>query len=762
MKFRRFSTAYVNFFAEFSYNRKTGRESGWCMGIANNWLGDFLKRAVWVLVPLLAFFMLQAQGAYADTRTVTLEDLDVEDVIYLPTVSAQRQLTFTKPDTWSVNSAMVDVTFQHSLVLTPHNSWLQVSVNDKILRKVSLGPSNAKATRLKVPIPPGILKDFNTLSFTVQQHYIDQCEDPLDKSLWTQILPESKLVFNYSDRLPEIDLAAYPYPVVDPLAYGPVEVQYVVPEGSTDRELQALAYVHVHLAQAADNREMLSRVAFPKIDYGGENHLVLVGRPIENPDMQAFNASAAQLGYRIDRGQWIDTRTRQTLNDDTGLILFFPHPQHPDRAVLMVTGNSDEAVLQAATYLTTRPSEAGLTEQAVAVPEGWMPPESRSATVPRFIERETRTFAELGFPVQSVEKINAPPILYHVPVLSSFKEQGDNLYLDLVYSYGPGANPTYSSLELRLNDVAFASIPLLNEEEGEERARATIPVPKELIQKRNTLVAQFHLMPDKYGFCVDNYEDNNWGKILDESSFRVEGDPGSLLPDLGALKIAGYPYTREANLSDTHIVLSENPSQALIESMLAVASRLGRYVTADTDLRFSVKRGIDNLPKTKNVIVLQEIRKDAGLPKGHRLGWLMEDGERSLLREYRYAGQGGEAQANYVEGRGAAFLEQFQPYNNRNVVTVITSPQGRNVDLVARAFERDERYEKLLSGPVLMLAAPDGEVNSVMAQPFHIEPPPSANWFDNIPWKTIGLIVLGVFLVMLALRVLIRKWKYGY
>src|SRR5690606_34102168 len=146
---------------------------------------------------------------------------------------------------------------------------------------------------------------------------------------------------------------------------------------------------------------------------------------------------------------------------------------------------------------------------------------------------ESRSFKELGFPIADVQKINAPPIVYDLPIMSDFQPGGNaRLFLDLVYSYSPKLNPRYSSLELRMNDVSIANLPLTSEA-GEELKRATVQIPRDLIRAKNELVAQFHLMPDKYGWCVDNYEDESWGRIDDSTRLRIEGAPASRLPDVG-------------------------------------------------------------------------------------------------------------------------------------------------------------------------------------------------------------------------------------
>ena len=221
--------------------------------------------------------------ANATTKKVTLKDLNVEDVIYLPTTTAQREIRFTKPKSWKLSSnSYIDLSFQHSLLLLPNRSWLQILINDKVVKHIPLTKANAEATRMRVPLPIGELKDFNNLSFRVEQHYADRCEDPLDKSLWTQVLADTEIVLNYNSVLDDLDLAEYPYPIIDPLSYGETAIQYVVPKQMSESDLQALAYTNVHFGQSSHDNEMSTSIAFSGDADDGVSHQIYIGTPSSN------------------------------------------------------------------------------------------------------------------------------------------------------------------------------------------------------------------------------------------------------------------------------------------------------------------------------------------------------------------------------------------------------------------------------------------------------------------------------------------------
>lgn len=732
-----------------------------------------LKRALVLLSALcIASGGLNFTAALAATEVVPMERLHVHDVVFLPTVRSAYQARFTKPKTWNVSSLNLSLSFQHSHELLPNRSWLEVIVNNKLIKHIPLTKENAEGTTMNLAIPPGILKDFNTLMFRVEQHYTDKCEDPLDKSLWTQVLPETRLTFNYTPTVPQVDLGTYPYPIIDPLTYAPAAIRYITSEQASAKELQALAYVNVHLGQEAGvEKEMRTRSTFHNRPGPDSEHIVFVGTPDHLPGLSAYQSQFGDLA--LSGGQWVNRATGQAVGPDQGVLLFFQAPGSQQHTVLVVSGNSDAAVFEAAQYLTTRPRQPELLGKAMETPPGWAPSGNRSFKVPRYVNEKTISFRELGYGIQEVQKIYAPPITYHVPVVSNFRRQNGQLFLDLVYSYGPGMNPLFSSLELRLNDMSIANIPLMNEQ-GEQLARASIPVPRDLIGVRNDLVAQFHMLPDKYGWCVDNYEDKAWGKIMDDSSFRVQGTPASRLPDIGLLNNTMFPYSREDNLENMHVVVPNAPSEPLLDAMLAFTGRLGRATMAEnTDLRFELSQGGGGIPGGKNIVVFRRPGDNLSAPGDNALSWLSGGLAGKMLRQFVRPEDNKRLQVSLTENGDGSYLEQLM--EGGRAVTIVTSPEAAGFRQVDRLFEVDSAFEDLTSGYVEQLSTLNPEQNPIEKPVYHMEEAAKSNgpgwmpgwlsgllsglppWLQNLPWSWILLGLLGVFFLMLVVPLLFRR-----
>lgn len=694
--------------------------------------------------------------AHAISEIVPLERLHVYDVIYLPTVRSQYEATFTKPKTWQLSSnSKVYIEFQHSHELLPNRSWLQVIVNDQVIKHIPLTKENAQGSKLTLPLPIGALKDFNTLTFRVEQHYTDKCEDPLDKSLWTQILPATKIIFDYAPTVPSVTLNQYPYPIIDTLTYSPAKVHFVTSRNASASELQAMLMVNIHLAQQAQDHELMSRVTFGNSTGPDAEHVVLVGTPNNIPEAAKFQTAGA---YALQNGQWVNKSNGQALSQDQGVIAFFQAPGSKEHTVLIVSGNSDEAVLKAARYLTTRPKLEGLSGQVAVVPNGWAPSGSRTNKVPRFIDNQSRTFRELGFEIQEVHKINAPPITYQVPIVSEFRKSGGKLWLDLNFSYSPKLNPEYSSLELRMNDVSIANIPLTNEN-GEQGKHVSIPVSSELIRTRNNLVAQFHLMPDKYGWCVDNYVDNAWGKIMDDSQFRVEGSVASRLPDVGLLNNTMYPYSKDDHLQNLQVVIPNELTPDLLGAVMGFTTRLGRITLADTDLRFSFSKGTANVLGDKNLAVFQNTASPISLPDGSHLMWKASGA--NLLKLLNLPEPNGKINAELFDLGQGADMEQ---YTQGNRIISVFSANGNGFNALAQLFNTDKTFETLNSGILQQLSKLNPDINAINEPRFHTEQKAAGNWWDRalswlrgLPWMNILIGFVAAFFALLILPFIIGR-----
>ncbi|MBY0449321.1 MAG: cellulose biosynthesis cyclic di-GMP-binding regulatory protein BcsB [Cyanobacteria bacterium] len=554
---------------------------------------------------LLILVGLMSPVAAAMTAEIPFARLGVEKTAMLPSIRSQRDLIFTRSRIWQVlPGSHLKLVFHHSSRLLPDRSYLEVLLNGRVLNHTTLTSSNSTATVLNVPLPPALLKDKNTLSIRVEQHYRNECEDPLHQVLWTQLLPESSLVWEFNELPPKVDLSYFPFPLIDPLDPRTANLDYVLPEKRRAMDVQAMTILHTYLAEWAGKDRRIQGQIESNID--SSKSLLLIGSAgrLSNRLSLLNRVYSVANTVQLVNNQWVEPITRTPLSPGEGLIIFTPDPANTKKLLLVASGNDDAGVLQAVRrlvsmqYAENKTKVTGMKGQVFRVsasePFDEMKGQKTALENSRILDGQARSLSELGFPTQVVRKLNAPPITYEIPVATSFAKADTQLHWELHYGYASGLNPGLSAMEVRLNDRSIASVPLDNPY-GEEDKTLSLQIPSELIKPFSRFVVQFHMAPDKDDRCHNTFVDNSWGRIDGKRSrFTYQGPAPNRLPDIQFLKAAGYPYNQYRNFSSWHLLLPENPSSQLLNTILAISGRFGRYNDFKEPPDMSVSFASDN------------------------------------------------------------------------------------------------------------------------------------------------------------------------
>ncbi|WP_190317757.1 cellulose biosynthesis cyclic di-GMP-binding regulatory protein BcsB, partial [Pseudomonas savastanoi] len=177
--------------------------------------------------------------------------------------------------------------------------------------------------------------------------------------------------------------------------------------------------------------------------------------------------------------------------------------------------------------------------------------------------------------------LNLPPDLF------SWREDG--VPLNLKYRYTPQERSNNSSIMVSLNDTLIKAEPLPSIENlnnsivsrltgGDDtisrEAHVYLPLNSVALQSRLQLRYMFDYL--KQGECGDIIIDNMRGSIDPESTLDFSGyDHFMAMPNLGVFKDSGFPFTRLADLSQTAVVLADQPSTEDVSAYLSVLGRFG-------------------------------------------------------------------------------------------------------------------------------------------------------------------------------------------
>ncbi|NEO09374.1 cellulose biosynthesis cyclic di-GMP-binding regulatory protein BcsB, partial [Moorena sp. SIO3I8] len=112
-------------------------------------------------------------------------------------VYSEARLGFTRPRGWNIKTAKALIRFQHSPALIANRSNLTLRINGTSVASVPLNRKQSQVANVMFAIPTTLIQDYNELSLVAQQHNTTGCTDGGDATLWTEVLPDSKLIFQY-------------------------------------------------------------------------------------------------------------------------------------------------------------------------------------------------------------------------------------------------------------------------------------------------------------------------------------------------------------------------------------------------------------------------------------------------------------------------------------------------------------------------------------------------------------------------------------
>ena len=506
-------------------------------------------------------------------RATLADEFYLTEDLMLHGVHAHRDVTFTRPDSWILTAdPIVRVSFEHSAALLAQRSHLTVAVNDHPIGTVALTSDNVSNASFDVRVPRSMLQDFNRLSFMVDQHYSNECEDPFDPALWTRIRINTAIDIPYERASVKGELLRWPYPLVDRLGYGPTRVTLVTPGGASPETIQALGVVGFALGRLADYREVDAAEPVATVSEARTPALI-VGTVGEVPEVLALTGLTE-------------------LAADQGLVALVSNPADPTLPVVIVSGGGPEGLLKAAHALAGQDRYQVLSGQISIVssvlPSN--PPPTRQNPLP-VPEPQSFTLQDLGIPGHTVRGYYPEAIRIPLRLEGDAVSQPAGGSFRVDYAYSAQLDSRLSSMEVRLGGLTLRSAPL-DKPAGESSASMVVPLPPDLLTPLSNLDIVFHLFPREFDQCARVADHQVSGTVFASSTVELPRDHVAEMPDLGLLRFGTWPFTTLPGSGGTVVVLPDVPSARAEASAFMLATRFGRLATSPTP-DFTLVRGGD-------------------------------------------------------------------------------------------------------------------------------------------------------------------------
>jgi cellulose synthase (UDP-forming) len=447
----------------------------------------------------------------------------------------------------------------------PPNTKLDVTINGDSVGTVDVGANTHTPTPVELPIDPVLLGDYNRVSFKLVGVAAAACTVN-EGGPWLTVAPRSAVDIVATHLPLANDLAILPLPFFDERDPHVVKTGFVFPHSPSPGALEASGIVASWLGSLAKYRGVHLPASFGNIPPG--------------------NAIVFVAGNQTIPGLTLPHATGPTLAMVT-------NPNDPGGKLLLVLGRDAADLKLAAQGLAL--GNGAYKEGAVSAVATTNPPPRHPYDAPGWIaDTKPVKFADLATPDQLRSRGMRP-----APIMIDFRSAPD--YFNWVDSaipmklrFGVAPEPVVdlaaSRLDVALNNSPFASVPLADVGTLLTSARARhageVDMPPFLLTGRNRLSFFFDLKPTSQ--CTASRATGLVARIDPDSTIDLSQSPHyAPMPNLSFFANTGFPFTRDADLSETAVVMPDEATPGDTEAFLDTMALFGE-ATGYPTLRASV------------------------------------------------------------------------------------------------------------------------------------------------------------------------------
>lgn len=607
----------------------------------------------------------------------------------------EQRLHFTRPRSWTPESVNLLLRYRHSAALYATRSNLTVLVNGTSIGSVPLNLPMGEVGDMVFEVPPDLLQDHNELVVAALQNNSPTCtQDPFDPSLWTEVLPDSKLVFNFQPQAITPDFSQFPYPLFDSLSLQANQVAYLQPTNPDSAWLTAMGRLQTYLGRTAHYRPLDSRLVESLDTPTPQERLVVLGTPSQQPQLADLDLPFALVNDQFVDGQGLP------LAEDAGLLLWAT-ANDDQTPVLVVTGNGEAGVAKAAQYLVQPQDQQIATGHALVVQQVTELPSPPPRQWPGYLpEADNFLLQDLTTPSQqpigdmTVRGSHSPALEIDFKALPDDRlERGSQM--QLVYSYGPQVNPLTSLVDVELDGVSLQG-ERLTSVQGANRKTMTIDLPSDRVTPTSKLQVNFRLDPRERRSCSRVTDQQLWGTIHGDTRFSLNRTAVTRLPDLDLLK-TGYPFTAPQDLATTAVVLPNIPNAADLTVLLRFTERLGRLSQADS-VHLAVYRQADLPEEVRQNYHLVAIGTEPRFPFPD---WLTNTG---FALDGNQTRRWGQSQVQPLADGEGVMKSTISPWNDQRIMLGLSGRDSQGLTQVADLLRHDPLFYQIEGDTVLVSA----------------------------------------------------------
>ena len=634
------------------------------------------------------FLAFAPEMQITDNRAVfSFADLGVPEKSLFSPYGVSRVL-FSVPPNWKLTSGGT-ITINFDAVLNGENfnglsggdsvgANFLVRFNEVVVGVVPVNATGSYSVPLSIPDEALVSKredGRHILSITFDAQL--SCTYNLNATL--TLKPSSSFDLLYESTSPVLSLSRLPAPFYLENSIVPDSTLLILPDDPSPEELQAAMNVMAGFGSMIGNDYNLSLTSIGEVNDKdlSTSHLIFVGLP-ENLDV----LSSIKFTHPIENGKFVGIPAAST---DDGILQMALSPWNPTKAVLLVSGNSTNAILKAA--------QAASSSGIFVYEDPTIAYVSNVQSLPDVLPFvEEFSLEDLGYSTKTSGLLTgtgstSTTFSFYVTRDQVFTTEG---FVDLAYYHSGLLDYGSSSFSLYLNDQVFFTN--VFKEESERLTNLQIPIPPGILRYgENKLEVRASML--ELPSCDSTVISDPWFTISDQTRINLPLAQSRNLSQsiLRDLKFFPELYTTTSDLGDVAFVVSPAPSTWKTASLLAYT--LGTTVQpAMSNLKVYYGDNIpDDVRSARSMIV---VGKASDLPFVSELNDQLPApfdlatntaSERQLQISYRIP-----------EGQNVGYLELLpSPFNAERTILLVSGNSDVGVGISGTALTLSDLQDRL-------------------------------------------------------------------
>jgi cellulose synthase (UDP-forming) len=706
---------------------------------------------------------LSTPAADTRTETMTLHDIGVAGPMTMRGTSPIQGVLFGIKRDEVVVDARLSLTGAMSPSLIPDASNVTITLNDQYVGTIPVTANHPEFGPMDIAINPVFFQDRNRLNFRFVGRYTQDCNDPLSGLLWSTVSDKSTLTLTIARLPPGRDLARLPLPLFDENLRQKFNLPFSLVSNPSNEVLQASGIVASWFGKLADFRGTHFAVS-SDLPHDGNGVVVAVAHDLP-----------PRLNLPPVRGP---------------MVAQVANPNDSFATILVVTGRDGPEVVAAANMLSlgsrllSGDADGGQSEVV---------PSRKPYDAPAWIstERPVR-FGEL-VDASALQGTGYAPGTFHVPFrtapdLYTWRRRPFQADIRFRAPPGPIIDVATSRLDVGINGMFLRSYSLaptdttvdwIMRNAGYSRPvrDGSTPIPLYSVFGQNDLQLFFDARPLHRGDCAAIPEDLHMGVDPDSTLDLSSAHHFAALPNLAFFANSGFPFTRMADLSDSAVVLPQQPGSVEFTAFLGLMGNLGALTLQPVNRVIVIRTSeLEPLPD-KDLLVISSLahlgaastllERSPFRIEGNNLRLSLPTPLEDIWHLFGDGGAGSRQQAmtalsTPLGNRSAVLIGAEAPgSHHRSVVALLSgSPQG--LDAMVDAM-RDAKLLPNIQGDLALLAGGSmasyrvGSTYDVGSLPFWLWP---GWWLQDKPGAIIvTMIIAAAGTGILLYRVL--RWRAG-